>query len=79
MRHQLLITLLTAAVLPIMGQSRGQVPENVRQEMRMDKPLATDEQTQRETLPQVEASTDSLVKVTTKYVHTYVDTIRVVR
>ena len=79
MKHQLLITLLTAVVLPMMGQSRGEAPENVRQEMRMDKPLTTDEQTYRETLPQVAASTDSLVKVTTKYVHTFIDTIRVVR
>ncbi len=79
MKHQLLITLLTAAVLPMMGQSRGETPENVRQEMRMDKPLVTDEQTQHETLPLEETSTDSLVKVTTKYTHTYIDTIRDVR
>lgn len=79
MRQQLLIALLTAAVLPMIGQSRGETPANVRQEMRMDKPLVTDEQTQRETLPLVETSTDSLVKVTTRYTHTYIDTIRDVR
>jgi len=79
MKHPLLIALLTATVLPMMGQSRGEAPENVRQEMRMDKPFATDQQTRQETLPQVAASTDSLVKVTTKYVHTFIDTIRVVR
>ena len=57
----------------------AQAPANIRQEMRMDKPFVTDEQTQHETLPQVEASRDSLVRVTTKLVHTYIDTIRVVR
>lgn len=45
----------------------------------MADPLMTDQQVQRETLPQVAASTDSLVRVTTKYIHTYIDTIRVVR
>jgi len=79
MKHQLLIALLAAASLPVMGQSRGETPANIRQEMRMDKPFATDEQTQHETLPIVAASTDSLVKVTTKYIHTYIDTVRVVR
>ena len=79
MKHSLLIALLTAAVLPMMGQERGEAPANVRQEMRMDKPFVTDQQTHQETLPLVAASTDSLVKVTTKYVHTYIDTIRVVR
>ena len=79
MKHQLLITLLTAAVLPLFGQSRGETPANVRQEMRMDKPFVTDQQTQHETLPLVDASTDSLVRVTTKYIHTFIDTIRVVR
>lgn len=61
------------------GQSLAETPANVRQEMRMDKPFVTDEQTQHETLPLVEASRDSLVRVTTKYVHTYIDTICVVR
>ena len=79
MKHSLLLALLTAAVLPMMGQKRGEAPANVRQEMRMDKPFVTDQQTHQETLPLVAASTDSLVKVTTKYVHTYIDTIRVVR
>ena len=79
MKHQLLITLLTAAVLPMMAQSREEAPANVRQEMRMYKPFITDQQTQHESLPQVEASTDSLVRVTTKYIHTFIDTIRVVR
>lgn len=45
----------------------------------MTQPLLTDQQTQHETLPQVAASRDSLVRVTTKYIHTYIDTIRVVR
>ncbi len=45
----------------------------------MDQPYVTDQQTQRETLPLIEASRDSLVRVTTKFVHTYIDTIRVVR
>ena len=71
--------LLTAAVLICIGQSRADAPANVRLETRMDKPFITDQQTQHETLPQVAASTDSLVRVTTKYIHTYIDTIRVVR
>ncbi len=79
MKHNLQITLLAVAVLLLAGQSRAEVPANVRQEMRMDKPFITDQQTQHETLPQVAASTDSLVRVTTKYIHTYIDTIRVVR
>ncbi len=79
MKHQLLITFLTLAVLPVMGQSRPEVPANAREELRMDQPYVTDHQTQRETLPLIEASRDSLVRVTTKFVHTYIDTIRVVR
>ena len=79
MKHHLHITLLSAVVLLFLGQSRAEVPANIRQEMRMDKPFVTDEQTQHETLPMVEASRDSLVRVTTKYIHTYIDTIRVVR
>ncbi len=79
MKHQLLITFLTLAVLPVMGQSRLEVPANAREELRMDQPYVTDQQTQRETLPLIEASRDSLVRVTTKFVHTYIDTIRVVR
>lgn len=55
------------------------VPANTREELRMSAPLTTDTQEQRETLPLVDASTDSLVRVTTKLVHTYIDTIRVVR
>ncbi len=79
MKHYLHITLLAAACLFFAGQSRADAPANVREELRMDKPFVTDQQTQHETLPLVAASTDSLVRVTTKYIHTYIDTIRVVR
>ena len=79
MRYHLHIALLALIVLLPIGQSRADVPANVREEFRMDKPFVTDQQVQHETLPQVAASTDSLVRVTTKYLHTYIDTIRVVR
>ena len=79
MRYYLHIALLALIVLSPIGQSRADVPANVREEFRMDKPFVTDQQIQHETLPQVAASTDSLVRVTTKYLHTYIDTIRVVR
>ncbi|MBO4577422.1 MAG: hypothetical protein J5688_01805, partial [Paludibacteraceae bacterium] len=79
MRCHLHIALLALIVLSPIGQSRADVPANVREEFRMDKPFVTDQQIQHETLPQVAASTDSLVRVTTKYLHTYIDTIRVVR
>ena len=79
MRYHLHIALLALIVLLPIGQSRADVPANVREEFRMDKPFVTDQQIQHETLPQVAASTDSLVRVTTKYLHTYIDTIRVVR
>ena len=79
MRYYLHIALLALIVLLPIGQSRADVPANVREEFRMDKPFVTDQQIQHETLPQVAASTDSLVRVTTKYLHTYIDTIRVVR
>ena len=79
MRYHLHIALLALIVLSPIGQSRADVPANVREEFRMDKPFVTDQQVQHETLPQVAASTDSLVRVTTKYLHTYIDTIRVVR
>lgn len=78
MKHDLHITLLFAAFLLALP-GWAQTPANVREEMRMDKPFITDEQTHRETLPQVAASRDSLVRVTTKRIHTYIDTIRVVR
>lgn len=79
MRYHLHIALLALIVLSPIGQIRADVPANVREEFRMDKPFLTDQQVQHETLPQVAASTDSLVRVTTKYLHTYIDTIRVVR
>ena len=79
MRYHLHIALLALIVLLPVGQSKADVPANVREEFRMDKPFVTDQQVQHETLPQVAASTDSLVRVTTKYLHTYIDTIRVVR
>ena len=79
MKHHLHTTLLTIAVLLLAVQGRADVPANERHELRMDKPLVTDQQTQHETLPVVAASTDSLVRVTTKFIHTYIDTIRVVR
>lgn len=63
----------------MMGQNRAEAPANVRDELRMSQPFVTDKQTHQETLPQVAASTDSLVRVTTKYIHTFIDTIRVVR
>ena len=55
------------------------VPANVREDLRMNQPLITDQQVQHETLPLVDASRDSLVRVTTKNIHTYIDTIRIVR
>ena len=79
MRYHLHIALLALIILSPIGQSRADVPANVREEFRMDKPFVTDQQVQHETLPQVAASTDSLVRVMTKYLHTYIDTIRVVR
>ena len=76
----ILYALLTGATtLVAASPDRGQAPPNVREELHMADPLMTDHQVQRETLPQVAASTDSLVRVTTKYIHTYIDTIRVVR
>ena len=71
------LILLAAILLSVM--SLADVPANTREELRMSVPLTTDTQEQRETLPLVDASTDSLVRVTTKLVHTYIDTIRVVR
>lgn len=79
MKQYLHNTLLAAACLFFAGQSFADAPANVREELRMDKPFVTDQQTQHETLPLVDASTDSLVRVTTKYIHTFIDTIRVVR
>ncbi|MBO7454935.1 MAG: OmpA family protein [Paludibacteraceae bacterium] len=79
MKHHLHSTLLVIAVLLLAGQSRADAPANVREEFRMPQPFVTDRQEQRETLPQVTASSDSLVRVTTKLIHTYIDTIRVVR
>ncbi len=70
--------ILFAAIL-LSVTSLADVPANTREELRMSAPLTTDKQEQRETLPLVDASTDSLVRVTTKLVHTYIDTIRVVR
>lgn len=78
MKYRLYVTALLAGML-LSGESRADVPQNVREEFRMATPLLTDRQEQHETLPQVAASRDSLVRVTTKYVHTYIDTIRVVR
>ena len=76
----ILYALLTGTTtLVAASPDRGQAPPNVREELHMADPLITDQQVQRETLPQVAASTDSLVRVTTKYIHTYIDTIRVVR
>lgn len=76
----ILYALLTGATtLVAASPDRGQAPPNVREELHMADPLMTDQQVQRETLPQVAASTDSLVRVTTKYIHTYIDTIRFVR
>ncbi len=76
----ILYALLTGATtLVAASPDRGQAPPNVREELHMADPLMTDQQVQRETLPQVAASTDSLVRVTTKYIHTYIDTIRIVR
>jgi len=72
------LTLLAAAIL-LSVPCLAQLPANTREELRMSAPLTTDRQEQHETLPQVAASTDSLVRVTTKFVHTYIDTIRVVR
>ena len=71
------LILLAAILLSV--TSLADVPANTREELRMSAPLTTDTQEQRETLPLVDASTDSLVRVTTKLVHTYIDTIRVVR
>ena len=71
------LILLAAILLSV--TSLADVPANTREELRMSAPLTTDTQEQRETLPLVAASTDSLVRVTTKLVHTYIDTIRVVR
>ncbi|MBQ7531514.1 MAG: OmpA family protein [Paludibacteraceae bacterium] len=79
MRYHLHIALSAVVVLMTAVQSRAEVPANVREEFRMTAPLVTDRQEQHETLPQVAASADSLVRVTTKYLHTYIDTIRVVR
>lgn len=78
MKYRLYVTALLAGML-LAGESRADVPQNVREEFRMATPLVTDRQEQHEPLPQVAASRDSLVRVTTKYVHTYIDTIRVVR
>lgn len=79
MRYHLHIALSAIVALMIAGQSKADVPANVREEFRMSEPFVTDQQTQHETLPGVAASSDSLVRVTTKYLHTYIDTIRVVR
>lgn len=76
----ILYALLTGATtLVAASPDRSQAPPNVREELHMADPLMTDQQVQRETLQQVAASTDSLVRVTTKYIHTYIDTIRIVR
>ena len=81
--HRLIISivmLLTGATaLTAQSPERTQTPPNVREELRMSAPFVTDRQVQHESLPQVAASSDSLVRVTTKYIHTYIDTIRVVR
>lgn len=79
MRYHLPIALAVALALLAVGQSRADVPANTRDEMRMSTPLTTDTQVKQEPLPQVAASTDSLVRVTTRLIHTYVDTIREVR
>lgn len=71
--------LLIAALLLVAAGLRAESPQNTREEMRMSAPLITDQQTRHEMLPQVAASTDSLVRVTTKLIHTYIDTVRVVR
>ena len=77
MKHRLYIAVL--ALLALSQSWATTPPTNVREELRMSAPFVTDQQVQHETLPQVAASTDSLVRVTTKYIHTFIDTIRVVR
>lgn len=80
MKNYRLITFIAICFFSCFGQIiRADVPANQREELRMPHPLITDRQMQSEPLPQVAASTDSLVRVTTKLVHTYIDTIRVVR
>ena len=79
MNHHLSIALISALVLLSVPQTHADAPANIREEMRMSAPLLTDTQVQQETLPLVAASTDSLVRVTTRLINTYIDTIRVVR